>query len=133
ATPADVATLVAIKRQLMIVPSPGPGTADLSRGGFLLGSSAEQYAYFIEQANVLLLEGDGRPLGFAVTFPDELLRKSDLWTRREHINFDAALGDSPDDAALMVEILSGRIGYFEQLALLPIPSLRLYAPAFALA
>src|SRR5262245_41557001 len=100
ATPADVATLVDIKRQLMI----GPGTAELSRGGFLLGSSAEQYARFIDEANVLLLEGDGRALGFAVTFPDALLRKSDLWQRREHIRLDEALGDSADDASLLVEI-----------------------------
>lgn len=128
ATASDVDTLVEIKRQLMIA----PGATSLSRGGFLLGSSAEKYAFFVEKAHVLLLEGDGRALGFSVTLPDAVLRESDLWQRREHISFDDVLGSSPDDASLFAEILSGRIGYFEQLALLPIAPLRLYAPAFAL-
>jgi hypothetical protein len=128
ATPADVESIFAVKRDLMIA----PGAPAMARGGFLLGSSREQYAFFIRHANVLVLEAKGRVQGFAVTLPDEILRQSDLWMRREQIDWQESLGSSPEDAALFADLLTGRIGYFEQLALLPFAPLRIYAPAFAL-
>jgi hypothetical protein len=128
ATAADVESIFAVKRDLMIA----PGAQAMARGGFLLGSSREQYAFFIAHASVLVLEADGRVQGFSVTLPDEVLRKSDLWARREQIDWQDTLGTSPDDASLFADLLTGRIGYFEQLALLPFAPLRIYAPAFAL-
>lgn len=130
ATRADVDALIAVKRALMIP----PGAEALSHGGFLLGSSREQYESFIDSANVLVLEApgpDSRLLGFAVTLPDPLLRKSELWTRAAAIEWgrDGPTAGLPD----LAEILSSRIGYFEQLAFLRFPGLRIYAPAFALA
>jgi len=132
ATLADVDSIFAVKRDLMIAPN----AQAMARGGFLLGSSREQYAFFITHANVLVLEADGRVQGFTVTLPDEILRQSDLWTRREQINWQESLGSSPEDVSLFAELsnalVTGRIGYFEQLALLPFAPLRIYAPAFAL-
>lgn len=133
ATRADVDSLVAVKRALMIP----PGTEALSHGGFLLGSSREQYEFFVENANVLVLEAreaegaDARLLGFAVTLPDPLLRKSELWARAAAIEWapDGITTGMPD----LAEILASRIGYFEQLAFLRFPGVRMYAPAFALA
>lgn len=127
ATRADVDALVAVKRALMIP----PGAEALSHGGFLLGSSREQYESFIENANVLLLEAEDRPLGFAVTLPDPLLRESELWARAAAIEWapDGLTSDMPD----LAEIMASRIGYFEQLAFLRFPGVRIYAPAFALA
>lgn len=130
ATLDDVEAIFAVKRDLMI--TPGTQAMAMSRGGFLLGSSREQYASFITNASVLVLEAGGRVQGFSVTLPDEVLRKSDLWTRREQIDWQESLGSSPEDASLFADLLTGRIGYFEQLALLPFAPLRIYAPAFAL-
>lgn len=127
ATLADVDALLGLKRALMIA----PGADLLSRGGFLLGSSREQYADFIARANVLLLEASDRLLGFAVTLPDPVLRQSELWARAEHIRWTDA--DPPDAGPNLLEILASRVGYFEQLAFLPAANLRIYAPAFALA
>lgn len=124
---ADVESILAVKRALMIA----PGAEVLSQGGFLLGSSREQYEFFIEKANVLVLEASGRLFGFSVTLPDHLLRQSDLWVRAARINWQ--LESPADGVPSLLEILSSRVGYFEQLALLRFPSLRVYAPAFALA
>lgn len=133
ATRADVDALVAVKRALWIP----PGAQALSHGGFLLGSSREQYESFIENANVLVLEepespgADARLLGFAVTLPDALLRQSELWSRAAAVEWasDGIATDMPD----LAEMLAARIGYFEQLAFLRFPGARIYAPAFALA
>lgn len=127
ATLADIDAICAVKRSLMIA----PGTPALHGGGFLLGSSPDRYAFYIEQAHVSLLEADGRLLGFAITLPDPLLRQSELWSRAERIDWQSDPSDRP--GLDLAAILSSRIGYFEQLALLRIDNLRIYAPAFALA
>lgn len=127
ATLADIDAIVEVKRALMIA----PGADALSHGGFLLGSSREQYAYFIEHANVLLLQAGDRVLGFAVTLPDPVLRGSDLWARAAQIQW--TLDENSAASPSLIEILAGRVGYFEQLACLRFQNMRIYAPAFALA
>lgn len=127
ATAADVEAILLAKRELMIA----PGTAALSHGGFLLGSSRAQYEFFIAKANVLVLEAEDRLLGFSVTLPDPLLRASDLWARAARIDWEAA--SAAEGAPNLLAIMASRLGYFEQLAFLRFPNMRIYAPAFALA
>ena len=116
ARPADVPGLLAVKAALPLRES--------GRGGFLLGASPEAYTALIAHAHVLVLESDMRVAGFAVALPDFLLRASDLWARREAIHFDRL-----DPAVLE----TARLGYFDQLAVLPEPRLARNAPALGFA
>ena len=101
----DLPGIVAVKEALRI--SRGDAGA---RGGFLLGCSAERYAFLIDAGNLLVLESDRRLAGFAASLPDALLRASDLWARRHAIRWDEGEGEPPEGA---------RIAYFDQLALAP--------------
>jgi hypothetical protein len=129
ATLADLDALLHIKATLMLPAEPG---SDVTSGGFLLGTTRERYAHYIETANVLVLESRRGPsarslLGFAVTLPDAELRRSDLWERRHGLHFtDPAL------RALLGALDQIQVGYFEQLAMLPDAPKR-YAPALAFA
>ncbi len=121
--PGDGAAMVAIKERLRMTPDDGDAA---SRGGFLLGSSRSQYEALIEGAQVDVLQDDGAVVGFVTALPDEALRRSDVWARREQI----ALGE--DLAAGGLAALEDlRLGYIDQLALLPDPRYRLCAPALA--
>lgn len=117
---ADVAGMLSIKARLRVA----PGEA-APAGGFLLGCSAERYAFFVARANVLVLDDRERGglAGFAVTLPDEILRETDVWARRGEIAWDGA-----DPARFE----TARVGYFEQLAVLPGCRYRAAAPALAL-
>lgn len=122
--PGDGAAMLAIKQRLRMLPDPG-GDAS-SRGGFLLGSTAAQYEAMIEGAQVDVLVDGGELVGFVTALPDPALRRSDVWARRGQI----ALGDDLGPGGLSaVEDL--RLGYVDQLALLPDPRYRLCAPALA--
>lgn len=118
----DLEGMLAIKHALRM----DAGSDTTVRGGFLLGSSREQYRLFIEHASVMVLEdGAGEMLaGFAIALPDPIVRGSDLWARREVIawkEFDPT------------PVEHEPIAYFEQLAILPERRYMLYAPALALA
>ena len=114
----DIAAMLTVKDALRLGPA-----GDGRRGGFLLGCSAERYAFLIEQANVTLLEIRGRIDGFAVAIPDPVLRQSELWRRRDAIEWRPGLGEPPE---------ADKIAYFDQLALAPWAS-RLHAAPLALA
>jgi len=118
AVEADVSGMVVVKEQLRIAPGGGPP------GGFLLGSSPEQYAFFVANANAYVLEDAKRGLvGFAITLPDEVLRMTDVWARRREIDWE---GDGWE------RFETERVGYFEQLAVLPGCQYRIAAAALAL-
>jgi ribosomal protein S18 acetylase RimI-like enzyme len=116
---ADVAAFLEIKHELRLDP------ARPAEGGFLLGASADAYAWYVEHAHVLVLEGaDGRIGGFAVALPDAVLRATDVWARRHQIAWDAGGWDALEGA---------KVGYFDQLAVRPERRGRIYAPALAAA
>jgi hypothetical protein len=119
ATLADLDAIVAIKRSL-----PMPRAAQTSTGGFLLGCEIEHYRALLGVARTWLLELEGVAAGFALTLDDPILRRSPLWARREQIRWDP---DFDVDAAL-----TGRIAYFDQLALLPSARQRYWGGALAL-
>jgi hypothetical protein len=112
--------MVEVKEQLRVA----PGDAAPS-GGFLLGSSAERYAGFVARANTYVLEDSEREglAGFAITLPDGVLRATDVWARRREIDWE-------DDDWERLE--AERVGYFEQVAVLPGCRYRMAAGALAL-
>lgn len=119
ATPADLEAILAVKRAL-----PMPGGESTQRGGFLLGCDPRTYAALVELAQVWLLELDERVVGFSVTFDDAVLRGSELWRRREHIEWQPSF-----DAEAKLDL---RIGYFDQLAVLPLARARYWGAALGL-
>jgi hypothetical protein len=116
ARPEDVRGLLAVKAALPL--------EDGAQGGFLLGASAEAYAGLVAHAHVLVLERGGEVLGFAAALPDPVLRASELWARRDRIRFKE-LDPAKLDGA--------RLGYFDQLALLPGRGLTPLAPILGFA
>ena len=118
-TPDDLDAIVAIKRSL-----PMPRAEQTSTGGFLLGSEAEAYRTLLAVARGWLLEVDGLAAGFALTLDDAILRQSPVWQRRATIAWDPAF----DVAAAT----SRRLGYFDQLAVLPTVRRRYWGAALAL-
>ncbi|MDQ2745665.1 MAG: hypothetical protein M3T96_00175 [Acidobacteriota bacterium] len=116
----DEAEFYRIKKNL-----PMPSAAiETARGGFLLGTNVETYRFFIENAFVNVLEKAGEIVGFAVVLPDALLRISDLWMRKNEI--DWADGEPTD-------LIEKQLCYFEQLAVLPDTKYRFYGVSLALA
>jgi hypothetical protein len=120
ARPSDVEGMLRIKRELKLDPA-----GDAPGGGFLLGTTREQYEFLVANAQVLVLGDDQDGLGgFAIALPDALLRATDVWARRRSI----AWGDGNWDA-----LEGARVAYFDQLAARPGRRHRTYAPALALA
>jgi hypothetical protein len=118
----DIAAMMAIKDGLRM-----PADGGVARGGgFLLGSSRDGYALFVEHAVTVVLEdrAAGTIVGFAIALPDPIVRGSDLWTRREAIAWEAF-----DPRAVENE----PVAYFEQLAIVPDRRYGIYAPALAFA
>ncbi len=113
---ADVPALLEIKASLPLAASQG--------GGFLLGTSGERYVAMVSAGSAWLLELAGRPVGFAITFPDAMLRASDLWERRQEIRWSRGFS--------LAEVEAETVGYFEQLAVRPEPEARRHAAALAL-
>jgi hypothetical protein len=119
ATAADLDALVAIKRSL-----PMPSGERTTAGGFLLGSEVEAYRELLELARVWLLEVGGQPAGFSLTLDDPVLRASPVWARRDAIEWD------PDfDLETAITL---RVGYFDQLAVLPTLRNRYWGAGLAL-
>jgi hypothetical protein len=111
----DAEAFLKIKEELKM-----PLVEETTRGGFLLGTSLEQYRFFIENAFVRVLEDleKGRIVGFSIILPDEVLRASELWQKKSDIAWNDV------DVA---KIESGKIAYYEQLAILPDPAYRRYS------
>lgn len=114
----DEADFYRIKKSL-----PMPLVNETARGGFLLGTNVETYRFFIENALVNVLEKEDKIVGFAVVLPDDLLRGSDLWKRKDEIEWEM---DEPRD------LIEKKLCYFEQLAVLPGVERRFYGVALAL-
>jgi len=116
----DLEQILAIKRALSL------GHVDQPRGGFLLGASPEGYRWLIERARVRVLAAP-RPhdlIGFAVALDDPLLRASDLWARKAHI--DWIPGFDVD------QIAAAPVAYFDQIAVIPGTRARYYGAALGL-
>ncbi len=77
--------------------------------GFLLGSTPEMYSLFIEHADTRVAERNGEIRGFGIVLPDSMLKNSDIWRRKDQVNW---LID-------IQEIEQEPICYFEQLAFVP--------------
>ena len=107
----DAPTLLNIKNALQLSPDGQPG-----RGGFLLGTSLEQYRHFIAHDWVLIAEGVQGVVGFAVVLGHETLRRSEVWRKREAVRLKVP-----------ATVFGERSAYFEQLAFLPRPEARTYA------
>lgn len=121
----DAEAMLAVKRRLRMQPDPGGGTS--SRGGFLLGSTRAQYEALLTDAHVDVLLDGAAVVGFVTALPDAALRASDLWRRRDQIAGDhGALG-----ADGLAALETRRLGYIDQLAVLPAPQYRLCGPALA--
>jgi hypothetical protein len=119
ATQGDAEAILAVKRALALPPD----AREAPRGGFLLGASLEGYRALIDAADVWVLTGtDGVVAGFAVLLPEAVLRASELWTRREGIQWEVPAGWVLPDSGVC---------YFDQLATLP--EARMRAPELALA
>ena len=116
---ADLDSVLAVKRAL-----PMPGSDATNRGGFLLGSDPATYATLLAVARVWLLELDEQVVGFSVTLDDPVLRASEVWQRREHIDWAPEFDHEAK--------LDSRIGYFDQLAVLPDTRARYWGAALGL-
>lgn len=103
AVPRDVAALVAVKGSLRV--SSGEGAP---RGGFLLGTDAAGYQMRIAAGGAWVLEAERTVVGFAIVLPDAMFRESDVWTRRDQVDWVA--GTDPTALA------AAPVGYFDQLA-----------------
>ncbi len=117
---ADLAGLLAVKARLRVPAEPGVR----SRGGFLLGTSAEVYAQALARGEVRVLTERGEVVGFAVIVADAALRASPLWTRRRDI-------DLGPYASLLEVLEACPLGYLDQLALLPEPRFVMFGTLLA--
>jgi hypothetical protein len=113
---ADVPAMMAIRHALRLRPD--------AREGFLLGTTEAGYHAQIEAGVVQLLVFGGAVVGFATALPDAVLRASPLWQRRPQVAW------APGFAAEAIE--AAKIGYFDQLAVLPGAGPRRYAAALGL-
>lgn len=119
ALPGDVDALLEVKAELRLAPG-----EESASGGFLLGSSREQYVLLVERAEVHVLQdaSTGEVGGFVVALPDPVLRAGELWSRREAIRWE---GVDPG-------VLEGaRVAYLDQMAVRTQRRYRTYAGALA--
>ena len=116
----DEESFLRVKKRLPMPSSP----QESARGGFLLGTNVETYRFYIENSYANVLENDGEIVGFAIILPDALLRRSDLWRRKNEIEWE---NGAPTD------LLDKPLCYFEQLAVLPGAKNRFYGVSLAFA
>jgi hypothetical protein len=130
---ADAPALVEVKGQLRM-----PVTDDeSSSGGFLLGTTLEEYEYFIAHDDVLVaVDGEaGQVVGFSVVLAHESVMSSVLWQRASQVKWTELFQRTVNAHLTSGETrsLDTRIAYFEQLAFLPRSEYRVYAKYMALA
>ena len=113
---SDIETMLNIKKKLVFQESNGVST----HGGFLLGTDAEGYRLRILQKHTWVIDDNGVK-GFSIILPDQALRSSDLWLRRNEVQW--SIDSQP--------IENSRLGYLDQLAVLPGPW-RSLAPVLAI-
>lgn len=105
ARPADAHSFFHLKERL---PIPAD-SSETSKGGFLLGTTVDQYTTYINDAHCIVAEDGGEVIGFGIIIPDEMLRKTDIWTKRHNVDWNIPLETYE----------RVRLSYFEQLAFLP--------------
>lgn len=110
---SEVDRLLAIKEALRPLMS-GRGE------GFILGSTRERYCQWVTTAIVKVLCVEDVVVGYAVCFPDAVLRSSELWQKKDKVVSSIALA----------EIATEKVAYFEQLAVLP--RYRRYVPSLVI-
>lgn len=114
----DAAKFIELKQKLQM-----PKGEATSTGGFLLGTSLEQYHYFIKNDLVFVMEDEGMIAGFSIVLNYETLVGSELWVKKDAIDFPFLPDGFFDD---------NRIAYYEQLAVLPGAKYRTYGKQLAL-
>ena len=114
----DAEQFIKVKKSLAMPQNLG----ETVRGGFLLGTNLETYRFFIENAYVNVLEDKGTIVGFAIILPDILLRNSELWQRKNEINWDNFEAEQFDEKPIC---------YVEQLAVLPESKYRFFGVGLA--
>lgn len=130
---SDAAGIFRVKEQIRL-----PTAADGEpQGGFLLGTSLEQYEYFINHDDVLVAE-TGAPaqiVGFTVVLKHASVLNSALWLRAHEVRWDNDFfaqflqGKSFDRDALQ----DTRLAYYEQLGFMDDAALRVFAKYLAFA
>lgn len=133
AAPSDATGIFEVKEQIRL-----PAAVDGEpRGGFLLGTSLEQYEYFIAHDDVLVAEAltPRAIVGFTIVLKHASVLNSALWLRAHEVRWDNDFfarflaGKAFDRAALQ----SARIAYYEQLGFVNDAPLRVYAKYLAFA
>ena len=116
AQPADVGAMLEVKQALRV--------GARVRGGFLLGTDAAGYQARIAAGNSWVLAADEAVVGFAVVLPDPAFRGSEVWARRDQVQWTGGW----DPASVDVQ----RLGYFDQLAVrTDVPGARRWGLALA--
>lgn len=105
AVAGDEAAMLHIKNTLPLK------TADdeTVRGGFLLGTNEATYRQYIDEAVCFVADDDGKVVGFAIIFPDAMVRTSDVWERRGEASWFTDITAWEDK----------QLSYFEQFAFMP--------------
>jgi hypothetical protein len=123
AVPADAAALLAIKEQLRLDLE---HATDKHLGGFLLGTSLDEYRRFIECDDVLVAEcaEPRQVVGFAIALRHATLADSALLQRAAQAQWENAF---------RLKFDAQRFAFFEQLGMLPDPAYLVYAKYLAFA
>jgi hypothetical protein len=122
---ADAPGLLAIKNAIRLSVNGGESSAG-QQGGFLLGTTLEEYLGFIRHDLVLVAEA-GPPsqvVGFAIILPHASLAQSVLMQRASQVQWEGAFE---------TRFSARRFAFFEQLGMLPPHRYRAYASYLALA
>lgn len=123
AVPVDAEALLAIKEQLRLDLE---HATEKHLGGFLLGTSFDEYQRFIERDEVLVAECDEprRVVGFAIALRHATLLDSALLQRAAQVQWEQAF---------RLQFDAHCFAFFEQLGMLPDPAYRVYAKYLAFA
>jgi hypothetical protein len=119
---ADAEAMFTVKQQIKLPPE----LDQTQSGGFLLGTSLEEYRCFIQNDIVLVAEHecDLQVIGFAIVMRHETLSTSLLMQRAEQVQWESAFRS---------RFNVSRLSFFEQLGMLPDPACRIYAKYLACA
>lgn len=79
-----------------------------TQGGFLLGTDFDTYKYYIKEGICYSALSLQAVVGFGIVLPNEVVRKSNLWSRRRAAGWNININ----------ELEQNNIAYFEQLAFL---------------
>lgn len=100
----DGESYVEIKRLLPFVDGGDSSTS----GGFLLGTNMETYESYIGMGFCMSALHDEKVVGFGVIFPDEVIKQSELWNKKDEANWIVDV----------FELEKSKVAYIEQLAFL---------------